>query len=491
MAALTGVMTADFTGFLTEVDKADAKLKKLDSTSRGTSEGMQEFSHGINQVDASLNAVGINVGKPLRALQEMSALAGKNVGDMGFVALAGSITTTGVAAYEATRAVIDLAHAFGYDLDTAVRDASAKLLGWGDLAGETAAAKMMNLSRASEIAGRTITDVGEALRIITKHNADTNQSFNTGAQRVKEWQGELDRVRSKLPEIAAELKNHNSTNKEIAEHYGISTRALEYYNRTLTESAKAQKAWADEARPKYEAIRVAQEELAHATGGWHAALAAIAPATAKAAMEAMNLGVSQNTVAKALNLTTLQVDALDRQMKLNLGTMAVTEPALGSLDAWIKQNTNDTAAWNNEWRFTSEVIGEQVNPEIEQLAANVETVSTAMDTMKSTLSMGGPGGGTVNTAGITIADQTELWKRYNATHFGPGVGGYTEDALTYGLRSGLAGQTGGGFNAPNIVNITMNGMLGTDDPQTRNAVKTMVDDAMMESMRGQRLLSSA
>jgi len=454
MAALTGVMTADFTGFLTECDKADAKLKKLDSTTKGTSEGMQEFSHGINQVDASLNAVGINVGKPLRAFQELSALAGKNVGDMGFVALAGSITTTGVAAYEATRAVIDLAHAFGYDLDTAVRDASAKLLGWGDLAAETAAAKLMNLQRASEIAGRTITDVGEALRIVTKHNAETNQSFNTGAERVRQWTAEIARVESAghLPTIRNELKNQTSTLKELSEHYGISTRALEYYTRTTNESAKAQKAWADEVRPKYAAIAEAQAELAHATGGWHQALVTIAPATAKAAMEAMNLGVSQNTVAKALNLTTLQVDALDRQMKLNVGTMAMTEPALGSLDAWIKTNYADTKAWNSEWRFTSEVIGDKVNPEIVELAANIETVSTAMETMKSTLPMGGPGGGTVDTSGMTIANQDELWKRYSATHFGPQVGG-GEDVLSYGLRSGLVNQAGGGFNAPSISNV--------------------------------------
>jgi len=454
MAALTGVMTADFTGFLTEVDKSVVKLKQLESASDQTSAGMQEFSHGINQVDQSLSAVGINVGKPLKAFQELSALAGKNVGDMGLPALAGSITTTGVAAYELTRTVIDLAKSFGFDLDKAVAESSAKLLGWGDLAGETAAAKMMNLSRASEIAGRTITDVGEALRIVTKHNADTNQSFNTGAQRVKEWEGELSRVRSKLPEITAELKSHNSTNKEIAEHYGISTRALEYYNRTLTESAKKQKEWADEVRPKYAAIAEAQAELAHATGGWHAALTAIAPATAKAAMEAMNLGVSQNTVAKALNLTTLQVDALDRQMKLNLGTMAVTEPALGSLDAWIKQNYADTKAWNTEWRFTSEVIGEQVNPALDAVTEKIEGVSTAMQ--ESFLGPKG-GGGTINTAGMTIPDQDELWRQYNATHLSMGVGTPMApgraDILSWGLGAGLVHQAGGAFNGPSISNV--------------------------------------
>ena len=120
MAAFTGVMTADFTGFLTEVDKSVVKLNQLDRTVDATSAEMQEFSHGINQVDASLSAVGINVGKPLKALQELSALAGKNVGDMGLIGLAGSMTTTAVASYELTRSVIDLSKSFGFDLDKAV-----------------------------------------------------------------------------------------------------------------------------------------------------------------------------------------------------------------------------------------------------------------------------------------------------------------------------------------------------------------------------------
>jgi hypothetical protein len=449
MAALTGVMTADFTGFIQEVDKSVVKLKQLESASSATSVEIDAFSDGLGQVDKTLGAMGIHIGPQIQALRELSGVLNKTVSEVGLLGTVGAATAAGIAGWEIGRMTAEF-----FDLDTAIARTTASLLGWGDLAAETAAAKLMNLQRASEIAGRTITDVGEALRIVSQHNAETNQSFNTGAQRVREWQGELDRVRSKLPEIQAELKNHNSTNKEIAEHYGISTRALEYYNRTLTESAKAQKAWADEVRPKYEAIRVAQEELAHATGGWHAALTAIAPATAKAAMEAMNLGVSQNTVAKALNLTTLQVDALDRQMKLNLGTMAVTEPALGSLDAWIKTNYADTKAWNSEWRFTSEVIGEQVNPALDAVTEKIEGVSTAMQ--ESFLGPKG-GGGTINTAGMTIPDQDELWRQYNATHLSMGVGTPMapgrSDILSWGLGAGLIHQAGGAFNAPSISNV--------------------------------------
>ena len=449
MAALTGVMTADFTGFIQEVDKSVVKLKQLESASSATSVEVDEFSDGLGQADKTLSLFGIRLGPQIQALRELGGAAGKTASEIGLIGTAGLTVAAAVGGWEIGRWIADVA-----GLDDAIGKATASLLGFGDVAAETAAARIMTLNRAADIAGHTVLDMGQALQIISKHNADVAQSFNTGTDRVRQWTAEIAKVESAghLPKIREELKNQTSTLKELSDHYGISTRALEYYTRSTNESAKAQKAWADEVRPKYEAIRVAQEELAHATGGWHAALTAIAPATAKAAMEAMNLGVSQNTVAKALNLTTLQVDALDRQMKLNIGTMAVTEPALGSLDAWIKTNYADTKAWNSEWRFTSEVIGEKVNPEIVELAANIEQVSTAMDTMSESFLGPKGGGGAIDTSGMIIPNQDELWRQYNATHMGSQVGG-GEDVLSYGLRMGLIQRPGSGYNAPSISNV--------------------------------------
>lgn len=448
MAALTGVMTADFTGFLTEVDKSVVKLKQLESASSETNVGMDEFSNSLASVDKVLSAMGVHIGPQIQALKELGGLMGKTVSQVGYVASAGAVFATATASYKLTEWAMEWT-----GLNTAIGDTAAALMGWGDLKLETRAAQLMTLNQAADIAGHTVLDMGQAMQIIAKHNKDLAETFNTGTDRVKRWTAEIAAVEAAghLPTIRNELKNQTSTLKELSEHYGISTRALEYYTRTTNESAKAQKAWADEVRPKYAAIAEAQEELRHATGGWHAALTAIAPATAKAAMEAMNLGVSQNTVAKALNLTTLQVDALDRQMKLNLGTMAVTEPALGTLDAWIKTNYADTKAWNTEWRFTSEVIGEKVNPEIEKLTENIEAVSTAMAATESFLGPKG-GGGAIDTSGMTIPNQDELWRQYNATHMGSQVGG-GEDVLSYGLRAGLIHRPGSGYNAPSISNV--------------------------------------
>ena len=348
MAALTGVMTADFTGFLTEVDKSVVKLKQLESASDQTSAGMQEFSHGINQVDQSLSAVGINIGKPVKALQELSALAGKNVGDMGLPALAGSMATAAVAGYE-LRARHHRPLGLLWGRPREVRrgcDGEAARLGRSrgrDGGGESdeLGPRVRDCRPVDHRCRRSAADRDEAQR---RHESKF-QHRGAAGQRV--GRRTLDRVRSQLPAITAELKSHNSTNKEIAEHYGISTRALEYYNRTITESAKAQKAWADEAKPRYEALARAQEEINNAGLGWQKTIAAIDPTIAAHATKLLALDVSMGSIATKYGLTAAQVQALDKAMQYNTATMAVTEPALGTLDAWIKTNYADTKAWNS------------------------------------------------------------------------------------------------------------------------------------------------
>lgn len=56
--------------------------------------------------------------------------------------------------------------------------------------------------------------------------------------------------------------------------------------------------------------------------------------------------------------------------------------------------------------------------------------------------------------------------------------------------AGFAGALGGGAGGV-TVNVNMSGMLGTDDPQTRALVSDLVSNAVMQGMRGGRLLGTA
>jgi hypothetical protein len=55
----------------------------------------------------------------------------------------------------------------------------------------------------------------------------------------------------------------------------------------------------------------------------------------------------------------------------------------------------------------------------------------------------------------------------------------------------LASSRGGGAAGPTNITINMSGMMGTDDPQTRAMLRGVVSDALMQGMRGSRLLGTA
>jgi hypothetical protein len=58
-----------------------------------------------------------------------------------------------------------------------------------------------------------------------------------------------------------------------------------------------------------------------------------------------------------------------------------------------------------------------------------------------------------------------------------------------GTAAGLVGAGRG--SGPVSVTVNMSGMMGTDDPQTRAMVRDIVSDAVMQGMRGSRLMGTA
>jgi len=357
MAQLSGVMTADFSDFHFEIDKSVTKLKELEGASTHTSGAVGEFSEGLSTVDKTLGLFGVRIGPQIQALRELNGVLNKSVSELGAWGTASAIGAAAVAGWQIGTWINEWT-----GLSDAIGDATSSLLGWGDAGLEATRAKIDLFARASNIAGKEIRDVGQAMEIVKKHNAALAESFNTGTERVRQWNAEIAAHRADMPTITAELKNHSSTVQQLATHYGISKEAIEHYTRTLGESAKAQKAWADEARPRYEAIRKAQEELTQASGGWQKTLATLTPTVTAATMAALNYGLAHDKVA----------------LTLNLATMAATEPALGTLDQWVKTNVGDLKQWNTEWRFTSEVIEAKVIPSLEAVTATAQTTAQAV-----------------------------------------------------------------------------------------------------------------
>ena len=119
------------------------------------------FKGAFDQVDKSLAAAGIQLGPIPGMLDELSAAAGKSVTQLGLFGTAGAAVAAGMAGWSVGRQIADW-----FDLDEKIGNATAKLMGWGDVAAETAAAKTDTLARASAVAGREISTMAEAIRVL-------------------------------------------------------------------------------------------------------------------------------------------------------------------------------------------------------------------------------------------------------------------------------------------------------------------------------------
>jgi len=227
---------------------------------------------------------------------------------------------------------------------------------------------------------------------------------------------------------------------------------------------------------------------------------------------------------KPVALNAEQVDAAIGYLNVTLvkakDNLTLVEPKLGSLseatrnmargtdslDAVMKAAAQSTEVWNSGLRFTSEVVGE-LPDKVNAATDAIQQLTTAQAQATAGPQMGTSSpGGTVNTAGITVGGPglsmesvfDQYTKRFGGnSSLGMIGGGPPPDFLSWALSMGLASRNaptipaGGNVGAPMNQTINMNGLLGTNDPATRELIKTMVGDAFAESMRGQRLLSSA
>lgn len=121
---------------------------------------MDKFALSVGQADAMLGRFGVNLPPSVRGIADVGMLS---------VTAAGGITAFGAAALVAGTAFASwklgekIGEVTGWT--DAIANATAKTLGWGDVAGQEAAAGQDVLARASKTAGRAITDQTEAMNI--------------------------------------------------------------------------------------------------------------------------------------------------------------------------------------------------------------------------------------------------------------------------------------------------------------------------------------
>jgi hypothetical protein len=273
--ALTGALTADFSDFVSEANKASAALgvmegeaKKtgvtmaktgatMDGFGAGASGGLTELSKGLRTVDQSANALGFSLAKPIGMIEELGQVAGKSTAELGALGTAGAVFGAAIAGWSVGRWIADMTGS-----DEVIGRWAANLTGGGDAA-QIAANKAEVLAKASATAGRTITDMTEAIKINYDAVKGHTAAVDTAIHRQALWEKEIRGHRDVLPSIQAALDNHTATVKQLATQYGMTAEAITYYVAKTKDQTAAQ----DEATRKTEAAAAAQQKLKDAMFG--------------------------------------------------------------------------------------------------------------------------------------------------------------------------------------------------------------------------------
>jgi DNA-binding transcriptional MerR regulator len=289
--AVKAEFSADTSSFVREVNKADKALFGLKGS-------FQDF-------DGILASLGVNIGAEARALGELSTAAGKTATELGLVGTAGLIAGAAFAGWKIGRVVADL-----FDLDKKIGDVTAKLLGFGDVAGAVAGAKADVLAKASKAAGIEIKDMALAMAI-NEEVAKTS---------------------------AAALKARTVVTVDVAAQEKAAADAIHASNERMVRDLQRQ---IDAAKPFTDAM----VELNSVGMGWQGTLDTIDGTVVEGIKYYLNAGVSLKALAEAYGLTDAQVKAVSSSMK---NDTEITRTLTAETEALTKAHAAEIAELDRE-----------------------------------------------------------------------------------------------------------------------------------------------
>ena len=496
--ALTGALQADFSDFVTEAQKASAALGVMDAEGRkagatlaktgqvadgfgANTTGLQDLSKGLRLVDQSANAFGVSLAKPIGLIDELGQLSGKTASELGALGTAAAVVGTAMAGWQLGRWIGELT-----GLDAAVQSAAETLFGWGDDA-EVAANRAEVLAKASATAGRTITDMTEAIKINYDAVKGHTAAVDTAIHRQALWEKEIRSHRDVLPEITAALANHTATVQQLEKQYGMTAEAITFYVAKTKDQTAAQ----DEATRKAEAAAAAQQKLKDSMFGGDSITKANEMATALGGVGS----VSRMTTEEQAKLNTAVGDAIETYKRwgqtapaamneIYLATLQLPKVVTGLGSEWASVGTKftptadhiiadtqrmtaETAAYEAE---TQRMVDEaqKIAPPIAVAAKETQQLTVAFNQAASAIRM---------TASESIAAGKVLEQAYRDAGIFVGqqiaTGGYQQSQrLQAGREVTGAGQAWG-----NTLNVNVNSTEAGDiskklvDEMRRNGVR--------------------
>src|SRR5262245_16751136 len=221
--ALTAKFTADFNNFYDATKKAEDHLKSLGQTTTSSQRFFEGLHGSLQQFDRMLNSLGVNITSYVGAVGEIGAAVGKPTSELGLFTTAGLAATAAMAGWEFGRVI-----AGWLGTDEAIGKATASLLGWGDVAAETAGAKQDVINRALRAGAAANITYADAIKYNTEVAREHNLTIDTATRRIQGYEQQLEKVAKggHWQQLTEDMQSNVFTQKEIATRYGISVQAV-------------------------------------------------------------------------------------------------------------------------------------------------------------------------------------------------------------------------------------------------------------------------
>lgn len=236
------VNTADAKRELAAVDQQVAAVSNTTSS---------KLLGAFDKLDASLKKLTSGLSNARGMLNGVAEAAGITFNELGLVGSAGLAIGAGMEGWQLGRAIAEF-----FDLDTKIANATASLLHFGDVSGQTAGAKLDTINAAIAHGAAATVTYTDAIKFNTqwsKNQAEAWQFLGDVAARqnapkefadqMVRWRAEINSVQEAgaLPGLKAGLESHIITVKELSASYRISEGAINLFKEQLKQSAEAAK----------------------------------------------------------------------------------------------------------------------------------------------------------------------------------------------------------------------------------------------------------
>jgi len=172
--------TAAIGQFAAQTGDLPAKVQRFTGATTEAASASDRLRNSLGQFDGVLASMGVNIGTEIRGLTELGEASGKTASQLGLIATAGLVVGAAMAGWKIGRAAAEF-----FDLDQKIGAATAKLLGWGDLAGEVGGAQQDTINKAIRDGADATISYTAAIAFNTEHLKATRAASTAAAAETK------------------------------------------------------------------------------------------------------------------------------------------------------------------------------------------------------------------------------------------------------------------------------------------------------------------